>query len=99
MTDTIDTLKDDDTVLRKILMEVLRHHHPDLAIKFEVIFAMSSKWCKSRNENDFHQLEQTLEDLNPAHSILVMLRLSRAHCLSCEQVEWLSFEIMSVFVS
>jgi hypothetical protein len=69
----IDTLKDDDIVLRKIFMDVLRHHHPELAIKFEVIYAMSSKWCKTRDESDFNQLEKSLEDLSPPHSILVTL--------------------------
>jgi phosphoenolpyruvate carboxylase len=46
-------LREDDSLLRQIFFNVLKHHHPQLASKVDVIYALSQAWCKSRDDGDF----------------------------------------------
>jgi hypothetical protein len=46
-------LREDDSLLRQIFFNVLKHHHPQLAAKVDVIYALSQAWCKSRDDADF----------------------------------------------
>lgn len=78
MSEHIEVLKADDAALRSIFMRVLEHHHKDLAVKFNEVFAQSSAWCDNNEEAAFEELEQSLEELKPSHSILVRPRTSVA---------------------
>lgn len=40
-------LKEDDDLLRNTFLSVFRHHHPQLANKVDVIFALSQVWWRS----------------------------------------------------
>jgi len=64
-------LRDDDSLLRQIFFSVLRHHHPNLANKVDVIFALASSWCSSNSDTDFTLLESYIASLKPEESILV----------------------------
>jgi hypothetical protein len=64
-------LHEDDSMLRKIFLSVLRHHHPELAPKIDLIFALSEAWCLSESDDDFKRLSETLESLMPEELILV----------------------------
>ena len=66
-----ELLKEDDSLLRNTLFTTLRHHHPKLAAKLDVIFALSSAWSLTESDSDFQLLEQRLSDLNPSELILV----------------------------
>jgi len=68
---TRNFLRDDDSLLRQVFFSVLRHHHPTLANKVDVIYALSQAWCSSRSEDDFSLLEKYLSDLKPDERILV----------------------------
>lgn len=48
-----------------------RHHHPNLASKVDVIYALSQAWCNSNSDTDFELLEKYLSSLKPEESILV----------------------------
>jgi len=39
-------LRDDDSLLRQVFFNVLRHHQPNTANKVDVIYALSQAWCK-----------------------------------------------------
>lgn len=67
-------LAKEDAELRSIFKQVLEHHHKELAVKFDIVFAMSSAWCQSNKESDFEALEEKLEELKPSHAILVRSR-------------------------
>ncbi|GBF96435.1 phosphoenolpyruvate carboxylase [Raphidocelis subcapitata] len=64
-------LREDDSLLRQIFFNVLKHHHPQLAAKVDVIYALSQAWCKSREDGDFDILERYLGELKPEELILV----------------------------
>lgn len=64
-------LRDDDSLLRQMFFNVLRHHHPNTATKVDVIYALSQAWCKSRDDSDFELLEKYLHGLKPEENILV----------------------------
>jgi len=64
-------LRDDDSLLRQIFFGVLRHHHPNLANKVDVIYALSQAWCNSNSDQDFDLLNSYLSSLKPEESILV----------------------------
>ena len=64
-------LHEDDSMLRKVFLSVLRHHHAELAPKIDVIFALSEAWCLSESDEDFKRLGDTLEALAPEELILV----------------------------
>lgn len=70
-TDAKKFLREDDNLLRQIFFGVLRHHHPNLATKVDVIFALSQAWCGSETEGDFKMLEKYICDLRPEERILV----------------------------
>ncbi|KAI8473664.1 MAG: PEPCase 1 [Monoraphidium minutum] len=69
--DAKQLLREDDSLLRQIFFNVLKHHHPGLAAKVDVIYALSQAWCKSRGDGDFEILERYLTDLKPEELILV----------------------------
>ena len=69
--EAIARLKSDDTILRKMFLDVLKHHHEDLSIKLDVIFALADKWCQSHAQSDFDELEKYLEEMLPNEHILV----------------------------
>ncbi|WIA14756.1 hypothetical protein OEZ85_003241 [Tetradesmus obliquus] len=64
-------LRDDDSLLRQVFFNVLRHHHPNTANKVDVIYALSQAWCKSKDDGDFELLEKYLGNLKPEECILV----------------------------
>lgn len=64
-------LRDDDSLLRQIFFNVLRHHQPNTATKVDVIYALSQAWCSSKDNADFDMLEKYLGDLKPEECILV----------------------------
>ena len=64
-------LRDDDSLLRQIFTEVLRHHHPNLAGKVDAIYELATAWCEGQSEEGFAKLEQYLTELKPEESILV----------------------------
>jgi phosphoenolpyruvate carboxylase len=64
-------LKEDDDLLRQTFLQVFRHHHPQLANKVDVIFALAQAWAMSESNADFEMLEQRLEALTPDERILV----------------------------
>eukprot|EP00887_Chlorella_sp_A99_P005836 scaffold1.g5836.t1 len=64
-------LKEDDDLLRHTFLSVFRHHHPRLADKLAIIFALSQAWCMSEADADFEMLEQRLAALAPNERILV----------------------------
>lgn len=66
-----ELLKEDDSLLRNTFFTILKHHHPKLAAKLDVIFALSSAWSLTESDSDFSLLEQRLSDLNPSELILV----------------------------
>ncbi len=68
---TGNLLRDDDSLLRQIFFSVLRHHHPNLANKVDVIYALSQAWCNSNSDQDFELLESYLSALKPEETILV----------------------------
>eukprot|EP00877_Chromochloris_zofingiensis_P014491 jgi/Chrzof1/9296/UNPLg00263.t1_PEPC1[v5.2] len=69
--DARQLLRDDDSLLRQIFFNVLKHHHPNLANKVDVIYALSQSWCDSKSDEDFDALEKYLAELKPEESILV----------------------------
>ena len=69
--DTKKLLREDDNLLRQIFFGVLRHHHPNLANKVDVIYALSQAWCRSQSNEDFDLLEKYLSNLKPEEAILV----------------------------
>lgn len=70
-TDTRKLLREDDSLLRQIFFNILRHYHPNLASKVDVIYALSQAWTVSKSEGDFKLLEKYLDDLKPEETILV----------------------------
>ena len=50
---------------------MLKHHHPALAAKVDVIYALSSSWCASGGADEFGLLEAYLARLRPEESVLV----------------------------
>ena len=53
-----------------------RHHHPNLARKVDVIYALAQAWCSSNDDGDFDMLEKYLSSLKPEETILVNDRSS-----------------------
>ena len=49
-----------------------RHHHPNLARKVDVIYALAQAWCNSNEDSDFEMLEKYLSALKPEETILVI---------------------------
>jgi hypothetical protein len=43
----VQLLRDDDSLLRQVFFNVLRHHHPNTANKVDVIYALSQVRCCS----------------------------------------------------
>ncbi|KDD75970.1 phosphoenolpyruvate carboxylase [Helicosporidium sp. ATCC 50920] len=70
-------LKEDDDLLRNTFLSVFCHHHPQLANKVDVIFAMSQAWCMSENDSDFDILVRRLEALQPDEMVLVSSAFSQ----------------------
>lgn len=70
-------LRDDDSLLRQTFFSILRHHHPRLANKVDVIYALSQAWCSSADNEDFELLEKRLADLKPDERILVTSAFSQ----------------------
>lgn len=70
-------LKEDDDLLRQTFLSVFREHHPQLANKVDVIFALAQAWCMSESDSDFEMLEKRLEALTPDESILVSSAFSQ----------------------
>ncbi|KAL6776785.1 PEPCL1 [Auxenochlorella protothecoides x Auxenochlorella symbiontica] len=70
-------LKEDDDLLRQTFLSVFRHHHPQLANKVDVIFALSQAWCMSESDDDFDMLVKRLESLKPDEHILVASAFSQ----------------------
>lgn len=70
-------LKEDDDLLRHTFIEVFRHHHPQLANKVDVIFALAQAWSMSESDADFEMLEQRLSALRPDERILVASAFSQ----------------------
>ena len=64
-------LRDDDSLLRQVFFGTLRHHHPNLANKVDVVYALSQAWCNSNDDSDFELLESYLAKLLPEENILV----------------------------
>ncbi|PNW72303.1 hypothetical protein CHLRE_16g673852v5 [Chlamydomonas reinhardtii] len=64
-------LRDDDSLLRQVFFSILRHHHPNLAAKVDVIYALSQAWCTSQSDNDFELMVKYVSDLKPEERILV----------------------------
>lgn len=48
-----------------------RHHHPNLARKVDVIYALAQAWTSSNDDGDFEMLEKYLSALKPEETILV----------------------------
>lgn len=48
-----------------------RHHHPELASKVDVIFALAQSWSMTESDSDFEMLEARLSQLTPDERILV----------------------------
>lgn len=69
--DTSHLLREDDNLLRQTFLNLLNHHHPELAHKINVIYALSRSWVFSESASDFEMLQKRLEDLNPDELILV----------------------------
>jgi hypothetical protein len=74
LSDARKLLRDDDSLLRQIFMNVLKHHHPNLASSIDVIYALSQAWCnsssKGESQGDFQALESYLLKLKPEETIL-----------------------------
>jgi phosphoenolpyruvate carboxylase len=68
-------MEEDDTLLRKAFFDVLKHHHPEVANKVDIIFALSQSWTNSPDRDKKHKelkmLEDYLVDLDPEEMILV----------------------------
>ncbi|KAF5835589.1 phosphoenolpyruvate carboxylase [Dunaliella salina] len=64
-------LRDDDSLLRSTFFKVISHHHPALAKKVDVIYALSQAWTSSNENTDFELLEKYLSSLKPEETILV----------------------------
>jgi hypothetical protein len=64
-------LRDDDSLLRQIFLNVLNHHHPKLSREMTSIYALSQAWCSSSSEEEFQALESYLMRLKPEETILV----------------------------
>jgi len=64
-------LRDDDSLLRQMFFGILRHHHPNLARKVDVIYALAQAWSNSSEDADFDMLQKYLADLKPEEKILV----------------------------
>ena len=78
----VSLLRDDDSLLRQIFLKVFSHHHPTLANRLDLIYAMSQAWCQSGSESDFEMLNKYLEKLKPEETILVreLCHLPPRHC-------------------
>jgi len=74
-------MEEDDTLLRKAFFEVLKHHHPEVANKVDIIFALSQSWTNSPDRDKMHKelkmLEDYLVDLDPEEMILVASSFSQ----------------------
>ncbi|KAK9845098.1 hypothetical protein WJX74_010567 [Apatococcus lobatus] len=75
--DTSHLLREDDNLLRQTFLNLLNHHHPELAHKINVIYALSRSWVFSETPGDFEMLQKRLEDLNPDELILVSSAFSQ----------------------
>eukprot|EP00798_Chlamydomonas_sp_ICE-L_P009929 gene9929-7799_t len=72
MPDDAETfLRADDSLLRQVFFGILRHHHPNMANKVDVVYALSQAWCTSHSDDDFELLETYLSKLKPEEMILV----------------------------
>ena len=71
----MDSMQEDDTLLRKIFFDILKHHHPDVANKVDIIFALSQAWTNSAQRDtkakELGMLENYLSELEPEEMILV----------------------------
>jgi len=74
-------MEEDDTLLRKAFFDVLKHHHPEVANKVDIIFALSQSWTNSPDRDKKHKelkmLEDYLVDLDPEEMILVSSAFSQ----------------------
>eukprot|EP01025_Chloroclados_australasicus_P027986 TRINITY_DN2770_c1_g3_i1.p1 TRINITY_DN2770_c1_g3~~TRINITY_DN2770_c1_g3_i1.p1 ORF type:complete len:943 (-),score=138.17 TRINITY_DN2770_c1_g3_i1:18-2846(-) len=77
-------LRDDDTRLRQVFQKVLLHHHPKIAAKVNVIYAMSEQWQLSNSEEHLGQLQKCLQELQFDERILVASAFS--HMLQLHNV-------------
>eukprot|EP00191_Tetraselmis_sp_GSL018_P019798 CAMPEP_0177591956 /NCGR_PEP_ID=MMETSP0419_2-20121207/8289_1 /TAXON_ID=582737 /ORGANISM="Tetraselmis sp., Strain GSL018" /LENGTH=977 /DNA_ID=CAMNT_0019082763 /DNA_START=149 /DNA_END=3082 /DNA_ORIENTATION=- len=74
-------MQEDDTLLRKVFFDVLQHHHPEVANKVDIIFALSQAWTNTPDRDKKHKelkmLEDYLQDLEPEEMILVSSAFSQ----------------------
>ncbi|GIL79818.1 hypothetical protein Vretifemale_9097 [Volvox reticuliferus] len=64
-------LRDDASLLRQIFFSILHHHHPKLATKVGVIYALSQAWCTNESESELNLLVDYITALQPEERILV----------------------------
>ena len=69
--DVGELLREDDSLLRQSFFAILREHHPKVASKLDIIYALSKNWGESEAPEDFEDLEKRLADLKPDELILV----------------------------
>ena len=58
-------------ILTEDVLLSCRHHHPNLARKVDVIYALAQAWTCSNDDGDFEMLEKYLSALKPEETILV----------------------------
>ena len=70
-TDVGEILREDDSLLRMCFFQILHRHHPKIASKLNVIYALSASWGQDESSSDFEMLEKKLSELTPDEMILV----------------------------
>lgn len=81
--DVGELLREDDSLLRQSFFAILREHHPKVAAKLDVIYALSAAWQETEAPEDFELLEKKLSELKPDELILVSVL-----CGSCTEMCW-----------
>lgn len=70
-TDVGELLREDDSLLRMCFLQIIQKHHPKLASKLNVIYALSASWGQDESLSDFEMMERKLSELTPEEMILV----------------------------
>ncbi|GAB4814757.1 hypothetical protein N2152v2_001803 [Parachlorella kessleri] len=70
-------LREDDDLLRQTFLQIFKHHHPQLANKVDLIFALAQSWSMTESDSDFMMLESRLSQLSPDERILVASAFSQ----------------------
>lgn len=81
-TDVGELLREDDSLLRMCFTQIIQKHHPRLASKLNVIYALSASWGQDASDTDFEMLEKKLSELTPEEMILVCIPSSSASCFA-----------------